>query len=100
MHMKRWGRQVCRALVDLGHSITVVTGAPAGFFIRELPSPRMAIRKAQLDFGAKQKDAFSVDMAGAAHACMHALQGEAVEGVCCIAAAHAAPLVWGSALRL
>ena len=63
---------MCRALVDLGHSVTVVTGAPAGFFVRELPSPRIAIRKAQLDFGAKQKDAFSVDMAGAVMpACMH-----------------------------
>ncbi len=57
--------------MDLGHSVTVVTMAPAGFFVRELPSPRVAIRKAQLDFGAKQKDAFSVDMAGAVMpACM------------------------------
>ena len=61
--------QVCRALVDSGHSVTVVTGAPAGFFVRELPSPRLAVRKAQLDFGAKQKDAFSVDMAGAGVLC-------------------------------
>jgi hypothetical protein len=38
--------------------------APAGFFVRELSSARLAIRKAQLDFGAKQQDAFSVDMAG------------------------------------
>ena len=59
--------QVCRALIELGHSITVVTMAPAGFFIRELPSKRLAVRRAQLDFGAKQKDAFSVDMTGMCH---------------------------------
>lgn len=57
--------QVCRALIDLGHSVTVITGQPAGFFLRELSSPRLAVRKAGLDFGAKQLDAFSVDMSGA-----------------------------------
>ncbi len=57
--------QVCRALLDRGHSVVVVTGAPARMILRELPSPRLAIRKASLDFGAKQKDAFSVDMLGA-----------------------------------
>jgi hypothetical protein len=56
--------QICRALVELGHSVTVITGAPAGFFVRELHSPRLVVRKAYLDFGAKQRDAFSVDMAG------------------------------------
>lgn len=50
--------------MNLGHSVTVITGAPAGFFLRELSSPRLAVRKASLDFGAKQKDAFSVDMSG------------------------------------
>ena len=52
-------------LLEMGHSVTVITGAPAGIFIRELPSACLAVRKAALDFGAKQKDAFSVDMAGA-----------------------------------
>ena len=51
-------------LLELGHSVTVITGAPAGIFIRELRSACLAVRKAALDFGAKQKDAFSVDMAG------------------------------------
>ena len=45
--------------------MTVITGQPAGFFLRELSSPRLAVRKAGLDFGAKQLDAFSVDMSGA-----------------------------------
>ena len=57
--------QVCRVLLEMGHGVTVITGAPAGIFIRELPSACLAVRKAALDFGAKQKDAFSVDMAGA-----------------------------------
>ncbi len=57
--------QICRVLLELGHSVTVITGAPAGIFIRELRSACLAVRKATLDFGAKQKDAFSVDMAGA-----------------------------------
>ena len=57
--------QICRVLLELGHSVTVITGAPAGIFIRELRSACLAVRKAALDFGAKQKDAFSVDMAGA-----------------------------------
>lgn len=57
--------QVCRVLLELGHSVTVITGAPAGIFLRELRSACLAVRKAALDFGAKQKDAFSVDMAGA-----------------------------------
>ena len=65
--------QVCRALVNLGHSVTVITGAPAGFFLRELSSPRLAVRKASLDFGAKQKDAFSVDMSGTSTLCLSSL---------------------------
>lgn len=60
-------------LLELGNSVTVITGAPAGFFIRELPSACLAVRKASLDFGAKQKDAFSVDMAGAVHDLHHTL---------------------------
>ena len=55
-------------LLELGHSVTVITGAPAGVFLRELSSACLALRKAALDFGAKQKDAFSVDMAGKASA--------------------------------
>ena len=55
-------------LLELGHSVTVITGAPAGIFLRELSSACLALRKAALDFGAKQKDAFSVDMAGEASA--------------------------------
>ena len=55
---------MCRALLARGHTVVVVTGAPARMVLRELPSPRLAIRKASLDFGAKQKDAFSVDMLG------------------------------------
>ncbi len=72
-------------LLELGHSVTVITGAPAGFFIRELPSACLAVRKASLDFGAKQKDAFSVDMAGVLHG-LHPtlpLSTWAVIGLCC-----------------
>ena len=56
-------------LLELGHSVTVITGAPAGIFLRELSSACLALRKAALDSGAKQKDAFSVDMAGRGPAC-------------------------------
>ena len=61
--------KVVRMLLELGHSVTVITGAPAGIFLRELSSACLALRKAALDFGAKQKDAFSVDMAGLGPVC-------------------------------
>ncbi|KAK9803166.1 hypothetical protein WJX72_006956 [[Myrmecia] bisecta] len=56
--------EVCKYLIQGGHSVVVVTGAPASAFLRELPSKQFTIRKAVLDCGAKQKDAFSVDMKG------------------------------------
>ena len=69
-------------LLEMGHSVTVITGAPAGIFIRELPSACLAVRKAALDFGAKQKDAFSVDMAGACSASRAAHQSRVKEAPC------------------
>lgn len=56
--------EVCRHLVERGHSVTVVTGAPARVFLQEVPSSRFVFRKAVLDCGSKQLDPFTVDMKG------------------------------------
>lgn len=56
--------------------VTVVTGAPPSVFLREIPPSRFSLRKAVLDTGSKQKDAFTVDRKAsleeyAATACDH-----------------------------
>ncbi|KAA6425950.1 MAG: Arabinose kinase isoform 1 [Trebouxia sp. A1-2] len=56
--------EVCRQLVASGHKVFVVTAAAAGVFIREIPSQQLSVRRAVLDCGSKQQDAFSVDMKG------------------------------------
>eukprot|EP00775_Hariotina_reticulata_P002038 gene2038-2360_t len=56
--------EVCKNLVDRGHTVTVVTGAPARVFLREVPSARFVLRKAVLDAGSKQLDPFTVDVRG------------------------------------
>lgn len=44
--------------------MSVVTAAPAGVFTREILSQQLSVRRAVLDCGSKQQDAFSVDMKG------------------------------------
>ena len=56
--------EVCRQLVAAGHHVFVVTAAAAGVFTREIPSEQLSVRRAVLDCGSKQQDAFSVDMKG------------------------------------
>jgi L-arabinokinase len=56
--------EVCKHLVERGHTVTVITGAPAPVFLREVPSTRFMLRKAVLDAGAKQLDPFTVDVRG------------------------------------
>jgi L-arabinokinase len=56
--------EVCKHLVERGHSVTVVTGAPARVFFQELPPQRFVLRKAVLDSGSKQLDPFTVDVKG------------------------------------
>jgi len=56
--------EVCKHLVERGHSVTVVTGAPARVFLQEVPSARFVLRKAVLDAGSKQLDPFTVDVRG------------------------------------
>jgi hypothetical protein len=56
--------EVCKRLVARGHSVTVVTGAPARVFLREVPSAHFTLRRAVLDCGALQRDPFTVDVAG------------------------------------
>jgi L-arabinokinase len=56
--------EVCRQLVASGHNVSVVTAAPAGVFTREILSQQLSVRRAVLDCGSKQQDAFSVDMKG------------------------------------
>ncbi|KAL0052130.1 hypothetical protein WJX82_008344 [Trebouxia sp. C0006] len=56
--------EVCRQLVASGHNVFVVTAAAAGVFTREIPSQQLSVRRAVLDCGSKQQDAFSVDMKG------------------------------------
>ena len=56
--------EVCKHLVERGHTVTVVTGAPARVFFQELPPARFVLRKAVLDSGSKQLDPFTVDVKG------------------------------------
>lgn len=52
--------EVCKHLVQRGHSVTVVTGAPAKVFLQQVPTTRFVFRKAVLDSGSKQLDPFTV----------------------------------------
>lgn len=56
--------EVCKHLVELGHTVTVITGAPARVFLQEIPTARCVVRKAVLDAGSKQIDPFTVDVKG------------------------------------
>ncbi len=56
--------EICKHLVERGHSVTAVTAAPARFFTDAIPPTRFQLRKATLDCGSKQLDAFTVDMKG------------------------------------
>lgn len=56
--------EVIKQLVAAGHSVFVVTAAAATVFTREIPSQQLTVRRAVLDCGSKQQDAFSVDMKG------------------------------------
>ena len=56
--------EICKHLVARGHSVYMVSGAPARFFLQQLISPRFMVRKAVLDSGSKQLDPFTVDMKG------------------------------------
>ncbi|XP_004498554.1 L-arabinokinase-like [Cicer arietinum] len=53
--------EVVRHLIDAGHDVHVVTGAPDFVFTSEIESPRLFIRKVLLDCGAVQADALTVD---------------------------------------
>lgn len=54
--------EVCKRLVERGHTVIMVSGAPASFFLQQVPTARFAFRKATLDSGSKQRDPFTVDM--------------------------------------
>ncbi|KAK1323128.1 L-arabinokinase [Acorus calamus] len=53
--------EVVRHLIDAGHDVHVVTGAPDFVFTTEIQSPKLHIRKVLLDCGAVQADALTVD---------------------------------------
>ncbi|KAL3502183.1 hypothetical protein ACH5RR_036632 [Cinchona calisaya] len=53
--------EVVRHLIDAGHDVHVVTGAPDFVFTTEIQSPRLFVRKVLLDCGAVQADALTVD---------------------------------------
>ncbi|CAM8910165.1 unnamed protein product [Rhodiola kirilowii] len=53
--------EVVRHLVNAGHDVHVVTGAPDYVFTSAVQSPRLFIRKVLLDCGAVQADALTVD---------------------------------------
>ncbi|KAK1275670.1 L-arabinokinase [Acorus gramineus] len=53
--------EVVRHLIDAGHDVHVVTGAPDFVFTTEIQSPNLHIRKVLLDCGAVQADALTVD---------------------------------------
>ncbi|CAM8961674.1 unnamed protein product [Rhodiola kirilowii] len=53
--------EVVRHLINAGHDVHVVTGAPEYVFTTEVQSPRLFIRKVLLDCGAVQADALTVD---------------------------------------
>lgn len=56
--------EVCKHLVERGHTVTVISGAPARVFLQEIPTARCLVRKAVLDAGSKQIDPFTVDVKG------------------------------------
>jgi hypothetical protein len=49
-------------------AVTVVTGSNASALFREVPASRFSFRRAVLDTGAKQRDAFTVDQKGSLEA--------------------------------
>ncbi|XVF34169.1 hypothetical protein REPUB_Repub18cG0035300 [Reevesia pubescens] len=53
--------EVVRNLIEAGHEVQVVTGAPDFVFTSEIQSPRLFLRKLVLDCGAVQADALTVD---------------------------------------
>ncbi|XP_024537180.1 L-arabinokinase isoform X2 [Selaginella moellendorffii] len=53
--------EVARHLVAAGHVVYIVSGAPDFVFKREIPSPKLHVRKVLLDCGAVQSDALTVD---------------------------------------
>uniref|UniRef100_A0A7N0U6W1 L-arabinokinase n=1 Tax=Kalanchoe fedtschenkoi TaxID=63787 RepID=A0A7N0U6W1_KALFE len=53
--------EVVRHLINAGHDVHVVTGAPDYVFTSAVQSPRLFIRKVLLDCGAVQADALTVD---------------------------------------
>nr|XP_027099581.1 L-arabinokinase-like isoform X1 [Coffea arabica]XP_027099582.1 L-arabinokinase-like isoform X1 [Coffea arabica] len=53
--------EVVRHLINAGHDVHVVTGAPDFVFTTEIQSPRLFLRKVLLDCGAVQADALTVD---------------------------------------
>lgn len=53
--------EVVRHLIDAGHDVHVVTGAPDFVFTSEIQSSRLFLRKVLLDCGAVQADALTVD---------------------------------------
>ncbi|KAI3447294.1 hypothetical protein Pfo_003959 [Paulownia fortunei] len=53
--------EVVRNLIQAGHEVHVVTGAPDYIFTTEIQSPKLFIRKVLLDCGAVQADALTVD---------------------------------------
>ncbi|KAG5594528.1 hypothetical protein H5410_035760 [Solanum commersonii] len=53
--------EVVRNLIQAGHEVHVVTGAPDYVYTIETQSPRFFIRKVLLDCGAVQADALTVD---------------------------------------
>ena len=59
--------QVCRHLLNAGHSVTINTGAPLDFFRQQLPHQALSLRTLLLDSGAVQLDAFTVDMKSERH---------------------------------
>lgn len=56
--------EICKQLVAAGHNVHIVTAAQATVFTREIASQQLTVRRAVLDCGSKQQDAFSVDMKG------------------------------------
>ncbi|KAG0616552.1 hypothetical protein M758_5G124600 [Ceratodon purpureus] len=56
--------EVARHLCLAGHEVHIVTAAPEFVFKRDIPSPKLHIRKVLLDCGAVQSDALTVDCQG------------------------------------
>lgn len=59
--------EVVRHLINAGHYVHVVTGAPDFVFTTEIQSPRLFLRKVLLDCGAVQADALTVDRLASLH---------------------------------